>query len=306
MVRATARNYNGGNSRTARHREIVPLSIAGMQIHIARDGQKLGPFSTEEVTARLAAGELRPTDLAWAEGRAEWCPLSAFPGFSSAPGTPPPLRAPVAPPPLQRIPGGDVMSTSGLAIASLTCGILSCVFLPVLASIPAIVCGHMSLSEIKRSAGAIGGKGIAMTGTVMGYLTLAILPVIAVIAILAGIALPVFSQVQLKGKQVKSLSQAKQIAIACHLYADDHDGAFPVTIEELVPEILPDRSVFICPLSGPSEPMGYIYYGGKETDPGENVLIVSKGADRRGKRIVVHVDGSGTIEQYTPGPLPLR
>ena len=90
------------------------------------------------------------------------------------------------------------------------------------------------------------------------------------------------------------------------MYALEHNGAFPGTIEELVPEILPDRSIFICPLSGPSEPMGYIYYGGKETDPGENVLIISKAADRRRKRVVVHVDGSGVIEQYTPGPVPIR
>ena len=275
-----------------------------MQIHISRDGQKLGTFSTEEATARLAAGELRPTDLAWAEGRAEWCPLSAFPGIAGTATTPGPLNAPTIPPPLQKLPPVMNPPPSGLAITSLVCGVLSVTMLPFLASIPAIVCGHMAQSQIKRSAGAIGGGGMAFAGMLIGYLSFALL--IPIIAILAGIALPVFSQVQLKGKQVKSLLQAKQIAIACKIYASDHEGAFPARIEELVPEILPDRGIFICPLSGPSEPMGYIYYGGKETDPGENVLIVSKAADRRGKRVVVHVDGSGVIEQYTPGPMPLR
>src|SRR5436853_5548948 len=35
-----------------------------MQIHIARDGQKMGPFTLEEVNRQLAAGILRLSDLA--------------------------------------------------------------------------------------------------------------------------------------------------------------------------------------------------------------------------------------------------
>ena len=269
-----------------------------MQIHIARGEQKLGIFSVEEVQARLGSGELRGTDLVWAEGRAEWSPLSTFPGIAATSATPPPLNSPTLPPPLQKMPPLLNPPPSGLAITSLVCGILSVTLLPLLTSIPAIVCGHVAQARIKRSAGTMGGGGMAFAGMLIGYLSFAL--AIPMIAILAGIALPVFSQVQLKGKQVKSLSQAKQIAIGCRLYAEDHDGAFPKTLEELVPQILPSRDIFICPLSPPGEAMGYIYFGGKETDPAENVLIVSKSVDRRGKRIVVHVDMSGAIEQYTP------
>ena len=123
--------------------------------------------------------------------------------------------------------------------------------------------------------------------------------IIPMIAILAGIAVPVFGEVQLRGKQVKSLSNAKQIALGCKIYATEHNGAFPKTVEELVPEFLPNPSIFVCPLS-PAEPMGYEYFGGKETDPPENVLLVSKAADRRGRRVVIHVDASGAFENYTP------
>lgn len=269
-----------------------------MQIHVARDGQKMGPFSMDEIKAKYAAGELRGTDLAWAEGRAEWSPLSTFPGIAIVPPTPPPLHSPVVPPPLQKVPQLLNPPPSGLAITSLVCGILSVTLLPLLASIPAIVCGHVAQSRIKRAAGTVGGSGMAFAGLLIGYLSFVI--VIPMIAILAGLAPPVFSQVQLKGKQVKSLANAKQIAMGCKLYAFDHEGAFPKTLEELVPEFLPDRSIFICPLSPPGETMGYIYFGGKETDPEENVLLVSKSADRRGKRIVIHVDLSGAIEPYTP------
>ncbi len=54
-----------------------------------------------------------------------------------------------------------------------------------------------------------------------------LLVVIAIIAVLASIALPVFSTVQERGSQTKDLSNAKQIALACKLYASDNDGKFP-------------------------------------------------------------------------------
>ena len=54
-----------------------------------------------------------------------------------------------------------------------------------------------------------------------------LLVVIAIIAILASIALPVFSSVQTRGFQTKDLSNAKQVGLACKLYAADHDGLYP-------------------------------------------------------------------------------
>lgn len=268
-----------------------------MQIHLSRDGQKLGVFSLEEVKARLASGEFRATDLAWSEGRTEWSPLSTIPGVAIAPASPPPLGLPPVPPPLQRMPPVLNPPAPPLAVASLVCGILSLTVLPFLASIPAIVCGHMAQSQIKRSGGTMGGSGMATAGLIIGYLGFVV--IIPIVALLAGIALPVFAQVQIKAKQTKSLSNAKQIAIGCKMYALDHDGAFPKTVEELYPDIIESREVFICPVTGPSDPMGYIYFGGKETDPADKVLIVSKTPDKRGKRAVVHVDGTGAIEQYT-------
>ena len=54
-----------------------------------------------------------------------------------------------------------------------------------------------------------------------------LLVVISIIAVLAGIALPVYSTVHERGSQTKDLSNAKQIALACKLYATDNDGKFP-------------------------------------------------------------------------------
>jgi prepilin-type N-terminal cleavage/methylation domain-containing protein len=54
-----------------------------------------------------------------------------------------------------------------------------------------------------------------------------LLVVISIIAVLAGIALPVYTTVQERGSQTKDLSNAKQIALACKLFAGDNDGKFP-------------------------------------------------------------------------------
>jgi len=46
--------------------------------------------------------------------------------------------------------------------------------------------GHLSLSDIKRSAGALAGRGMAIAGLVLGYAGLAVLPIL----IIAAIAIP--------------------------------------------------------------------------------------------------------------------
>lgn len=71
-----------------------------MQIHIGRDGQKFGPYSLEEVNNHLAAGTLRPTDLAWYEGASGWAPVAGLPGVilpgaQPAMGAVPPLSPPI-------------------------------------------------------------------------------------------------------------------------------------------------------------------------------------------------------------------
>jgi prepilin-type N-terminal cleavage/methylation domain-containing protein len=60
-----------------------------------------------------------------------------------------------------------------------------------------------------------------------GFTLIELLVVIAIIAVLASIALPVYTTVQERGAQTKDLSNAKQIALACKLYAADNDGKYP-------------------------------------------------------------------------------
>jgi uncharacterized protein DUF1707/uncharacterized protein DUF4190 len=79
-----------------------------------------------------------------------------------------------------------VARTNGLAIASLACGLAQFVFGP-LATIPAIVFGHMARHQIKRTGEQ--GAGLALAGLILGWATviLAILLLVIIgVAITAG------------------------------------------------------------------------------------------------------------------------
>lgn len=50
-----------------------------MQLYIARNGQQTGPYSLEDVLGQLRSGRVKPTDLAWYAGAADWQPISSIP-----------------------------------------------------------------------------------------------------------------------------------------------------------------------------------------------------------------------------------
>ncbi|HEX8295386.1 MAG TPA: hypothetical protein VF593_03745 [Chthoniobacteraceae bacterium] len=121
-------------------------------------------------------------------------------------------------------------------------------------------------------------------------------PVVAVPAILAGMAVPVFGEVSKRGELTTSLSNAKQIGLACILYSHDYNGKMPPNLEALIPDYLPSANVFVSPLS-PDEPMGYSYVAGLDTasTPPSTIIIEDKFARQKGKRVVVRMDGSGEV-----------
>lgn len=66
-----------------------------------------------------------------------------------------------------------VAGSSTLAIVSMVFGILSYIFcLMFFLSVPAVICGHIALSRIKK--GEASGKGFAVAGVVLGYVNIAI------------------------------------------------------------------------------------------------------------------------------------
>src|SRR4051812_34846266 len=77
-----------------------------------------------------------------------------------------PTPAPAPPPAPYAYPPPAAAETNGLAIASLTAGIL---WLGWLGSIAAVIFGHVALAQIKRSNGRETGQGLAIAGLVLGW-----------------------------------------------------------------------------------------------------------------------------------------
>ena len=73
---------------------------------------------------------------------------------------------------------------NGLAIASLACGLAQFAFGP-LATIPAIVCGHMARSQIKRTGEQ--GAGLALAGLTLGRTAV----ILGILFIVLGLAISI-------------------------------------------------------------------------------------------------------------------
>jgi hypothetical protein len=91
---------------------------------------------------------------------------------------PPPVPAPLAPP-YPPYPAPVYQSTNGLAVASLVAGFL---WLGWLGSILAVIFGHIALGQINRSGGREGGSGLAIAGLVLGYMGVATLLLVLLVA----------------------------------------------------------------------------------------------------------------------------
>jgi type IV pilus assembly protein PilA len=102
--------------------------------------------------------------------------------------------------------------TSGKAIASLICGLF---FFVLPSSIVAVILGHLSLSEIKRSAGRLGGRGMAIAGLVLGYAGLSFIPIL----IIAAIAIPNLLRAKMAANEASAVGSLRSYSYAMGAYS---------------------------------------------------------------------------------------
>jgi hypothetical protein len=95
---------------------------------------------------------------------------------------------------------------SGKAVASLILGCVS-FFLPIIGSVLAIVLGHSARADIRRSAGTLGGRGLATGGLVLGYATLVMWA-----SLIAGGAL---DEEERGGRSTRQENVLREVAGAC-------------------------------------------------------------------------------------------
>lgn len=141
------------------------------------NGQQNGPVEDDEIRAMLASGMINGQTIIWRDGMEEWLPILQVPEWSSQVI----YQAPVAHG-QPAVPGYGplpVVPNNGMAIASMVCGISSLVllfscFIGILAGIPAVICGHIALKQIRDYVLPMGGRGMAIAGLVTGYITIGI------------------------------------------------------------------------------------------------------------------------------------
>src|SRR5271163_3578003 len=123
-------------------------------------------------------------------------------------------------------------ATSGKAIASLVCGILAYI-IPFFLAIPAIVFGHIALSDIKKSAGRLKGQGLAIAGLVLGYLGIAVIPFILIIA---AIAIPNLLRSRMAANEATAVGTLRTYNTAMVTYASMcPNNGFPGSVQNLGP-----------------------------------------------------------------------
>jgi hypothetical protein len=121
-------------------------------------------------------------------------------------------------------------ATSGKAVAALVLGLLS-LFLGAFlvgacTAIPAIILGILGLVEIGRSRGRLGGKGLAITGLILGFLGVALVPVGLVIGV---------QKIRESASRLQSSNNLRMLSLAMMNDADSNQG-------RMVPQAICDKN----------------------------------------------------------------
>lgn len=138
--------------------------------------------------------------------------------------------------PATTVPAGP-QQTSGKAVASLACG---CLFFVGLTSIAAVILGHLALSEIRRSAGRLKGEGLAIAGLVLGYLGIASVPFILIVAALV---IPNLLRARMTANDASAESMVRTLDAAEVSYTSTRGTGFTCSLADLHSQGLIDSSV---------------------------------------------------------------
>lgn len=99
--------------------------------------------------------------------------------------------------------------SSGKALGSLITGVFGLPFFPF--AIVAIVLGHISRSEIRKSNGRLQGEGMALAGLILGYAGIAFIPIILIIA---AIAIPNLLRARMAANEASAVGAIRTINTA--------------------------------------------------------------------------------------------
>ena len=188
----------------------------------------------------------------------------------------------MAPPPSLSYPP----PASGLATTSMILGILA---IPTcITAVPAIVTGHLAMSQIKQSNHQLGGAGQAKAGLILGYVVVGLYAAIIVIAAAAGMAAPLFIRQHQKAEQAQVMANVRQLGTMLEEYHVS-EGKYPVDLHQL--ESLNPAANVEALLSKPHTLVGeWLYFQGADSEDPSALLLVSPTVGK--KNVTLKVDGA--------------
>ncbi len=175
-----------------------------MQWYYSKNGTQLGPVPQGELQAKLASGEVSPSDLVWREGQADWLPASQVaelrvesatsyasppvsldkdapytqPAANPVPQAPQGYPAPVVADPGKKANTAMILGIVGLALAVLC----SCLGLPC--SIIAIVFGTQFKKEAETNPALAPFVGKAKSAVLMGWIGIGVAIIMMIVGVL--------------------------------------------------------------------------------------------------------------------------
>ena len=205
------------------------------------------------------------------------------------------------------LPAQAPAQTSGLAIGSMICGILGFLTFGV-TGLPAVILGHIGLSQIKKAGGALKGTGLAITGLVTGYITVLIVP----IAALAGLAAPMIVRQREAADRAQMMNHMRQMGVMFMEFELEY-GIFPSDASAAA--VATDTGADVSRLSGPyvlnqleargsdleslltvrsSAEGNWIYFPGHKTSDADYSQPILVSPVIRGEAMVLRLDSSVT------------
>lgn len=176
---------------------------------------------------------------------------------------------------------------SGNAVASLVLGILGFLGLGIITGIPAVICGHVARSQIKKSKNTVRGSGLALAGLIMGYFWIA--------GGSAALLIPSINQARERARETVSINQAQTIAEACIAFAEQNNDTLPETISSLVDEDYISATTLRSPFATEDEEVSYeliasgpFRVGEKKTN---DILLRDRYSSQRGMQAIAYTDG---------------
>jgi prepilin-type processing-associated H-X9-DG protein len=175
------------------------------------------------------------------------------------------------------------------------------------------------MKQIKESAGRLGGRGLALAGTITSAIALLLVP----IAFLAAMLLPALAKAKSKAQTINCVNNVKQLGLGARLYSSDNNDVYPSGTNwcDALNQYVGMPKVYQCPADLAQLRSGYAFnaklsgLAEKDVDPltvmifesdsgwnasgGKELMITQP---RHGGRFVVGL-ADGSVQQFSAAQL---